>query len=134
MTLALKDFTTDPNMRHLLPLLLLLFAPSCFMGEMTTNEPLDADNIAKLAPGTTAQQVADLLGAPEQVVELGDGSAWLYQHTSEKNNGVWFLVLGLYGTDRQFDRCWVVFDGSGRVTHYGSTLQADQSEYDLPIF
>jgi outer membrane protein assembly factor BamE (lipoprotein component of BamABCDE complex) len=121
-------------MRHLLPLLLLLLTPSCFMGEMAINEPLDADRIAQLQPGTTAQQVADLLGAPEQVVELGSGSAWLYQHTSEKNNGVWFLVLGLYGTDRQFDRAWVFFDGAGLVTHYGATLQADQSEYDLPMF
>jgi outer membrane protein assembly factor BamE (lipoprotein component of BamABCDE complex) len=121
-------------MRHFLPLLLLLLTPACFMGETVINEPLDADQIAMLRPGTSAQQVADLMGAPEQVVELGAGSAWLYQHTSEKNGGVWFLILGLYGTDRQFDRCWVFFDATGRVTHYGSTLQAEDSEYDLPMF
>jgi outer membrane protein assembly factor BamE (lipoprotein component of BamABCDE complex) len=119
--------------RYLL-LTVLLLTPACFMAETTINRPLNPEAISQLEVGTPAQQVADLLGAPEQVVELGEGSAWLYLHTSEKASGLFMLLVGLYGTDRQSDRCWVFFDKNGTLTHAGSTMQAKESEYHIPVF
>lgn len=121
-------------LRFLLPLLLLLCG-SCYMGEVTQDQPLDPAAISQLQPGTnTASDVVRLLGAPNQVVELGSGSAWLYQATNAKSMGLWLLVFGTYGNDAQADRCWVFFDQNNALTHYGATLNADKSEYSVSGF
>ncbi|MDP7062327.1 MAG: outer membrane protein assembly factor BamE [Planctomycetota bacterium] len=121
-------------LRFLLPLLLLL-CNSCYLGEIAQDQPLDPEAISQLQPGTnTASDVVRLLGAPNQVVELGDGSAWLYQATNAKSMGLWLLVVGSYGNDAQADRCWVFFDSNGILTHYGATLNANTSEYSISGF
>ena len=117
---------------RLLPLLLLLL-PGCFLSESTINRPIDADLLEALQPGTTsALEVAERLGAPDQVVELGDRQAWLYRHTHEKQSALFLLVLGLRGVDIQSDRVWVFFDAGGTVTHVGVTLDGDQASFGLP--
>ncbi len=126
-------------MRRAAPLLLLLLLlgllPACAMSRSTTNQPLDPEVIATLQPGvTTALDVAQRLGAPAQVVELGQRSAWLYEHVQDKQEGLFLLLLGLHGRDVQADRCWVFFDERDVLTHYGSTLQAAEAEYDIPVF
>jgi outer membrane protein assembly factor BamE (lipoprotein component of BamABCDE complex) len=116
-------------------LLLLALLPACAMSRTTTNQPLDPEVIASLVPGvTTALEVAEKLGAPSQVVELGQRSAWLYEHVQEKHEGLFLLVLGLHGHDVQADRCWVFFDTADVLTHVGSTLQAADAVYDVPLF
>lgn len=115
-------------------LLPLLLAPSCYMGLATHDQPLDADAISQLQPGaSTASDVVRLLGAPNQVVELGDGSAWLYKATKTKDMGLWLLVFGAFGQDSQADRCWVFFDGEHRLTQVGTTLAADSAEFQLHV-
>jgi len=117
---------------RLLPLLLATLTLSCYMGQATVDEPLDAAAIAQLQPRTsTAEDVTRLLGAPNQVVELGTGSAWLYQAQTGKQMGVWLLIFGAFGQDTRSDRCWVFFDQTGTLTHVGATLSADQAEYHL---
>lgn len=102
------------------------------MGQVTQDQPLDPAVISQLAPGTnTAGDVVRLLGAPNQVVELGSGSAWLYQATNAKSMGLWLIVFGTFGKDAQADRCWVFFDKDDVLTHYGATLNADKSEYHI---
>ncbi len=119
----------------LLLLLGLATLPACAMSRSTTNQALDPERIASLQPGTTtALEVAERLGAPAQVVELGQRSAWLYEHVQDKQEGLFLLVLGLHGRDIQADRCWVFFDENDVLTHYGSTLQAADAEYDIPLF
>jgi outer membrane protein assembly factor BamE (lipoprotein component of BamABCDE complex) len=109
--------------------------PGCFMNESSIDLPLNAEAIAKLQIGvSTAQQVAETLGAPRRVVELGEGYAWLYEHTSQKSAGLFLLLIGLYGNDEQTDRCWVFFDSTGVLRQMGSTLMAEESEYILPGF
>ncbi|RMH04209.1 MAG: outer membrane protein assembly factor BamE [Planctomycetota bacterium] len=118
----------------LLPLLLALL-PACALSRTTTNHALDPAAIASLEPGrTTAREVAQRLGAPDQVVELGDRSAWLYEHTQDKQEALFLLFLGLHGRDVQADRCWVFFDRNDVLTHFGSTLEAETAEFDLPLF
>ncbi|MBL7008684.1 MAG: hypothetical protein ISR76_06775 [Planctomycetes bacterium] len=122
-------------MRTAVLLLLLALLPACALSRSVTNQPLDPELIASLQPGvTTALEVAQRLGAPAQVVELRSRSAWLYEHVQEKNEGVFLLLLGLHGRDIQADRCWVFFDENDVLTHYGSTLQAADAEYDVPLF
>ena len=117
--------------------LLLLFLPlvlgSCFFGERRLNSPIDTDALARLQIGTsTAAEVTAALGAPEQVVELGENSAWLYRHNHEKNTGVFLILVGLYGEDVQSDRVWAFFDRNGVLTQIGATLQADEARFRLP--
>ncbi|KAA3606768.1 MAG: hypothetical protein DWQ01_17280 [Planctomycetota bacterium] len=115
--------------------LFLCLLPACFLSSTTTNQALDASAIAALRPGSsTAQEVATQLGAPVQVVELGRGSAWLYEHVREKQAGIFLLLVAVNGVDAQADRCWVFFDENNVLTHLGSNLQADQAEYDVPPF
>ena len=104
-------------------LLLALLCGSCVMSEMTIGQPLEPSSISQLQPNhSSAQDVADLLGAPNEVVELGNKSAWLYQAQKERIAGVFLVVFGTSGQDRQFDRCWVFFDENGLLTHIASSL------------
>ena len=119
--------------RSLLRLFLPLVLGSCFFGERRLNSPIDTDALARLEIGTsTAAEVTAALGAPEQVVELGENSAWLYRHNHEKNTGVFLILVGLYGEDVQSDRVWAFFDRNGVLTQIGATLQADEARFRLP--
>ncbi|MCH2102157.1 MAG: hypothetical protein MK209_09570 [Planctomycetes bacterium] len=120
-------------MPRLLLLVFTLSLGSCFFGERRMNAPIDANALASLQIGvSTASDVTAALGAPEQVVELGEKSAWLYRHNHEKNVGIFLLAIGLYGEDTQSDRVWTFFDKNGALTHIGATLQAKDAEFHLP--
>jgi len=117
--------------RFLLPLLLLA-CTSCYMGQATEDQYLDPAAVEQLQPGQhSAGDVVRLLGAPNQVVELGNGSAWLYKASNAKSMGLWLLVFGTYGSDTQSDRCWVFFNETGTLTHLGATFNADTAEYHV---
>ena len=113
-------------------LLLALLCGSCVMAEMTIGQPLESSAISQLQPNhSSAQDVADLLGAPNQVVELGNKSAWLYEAQKERIAGIFLLVFGTSGQDTQFDRCWVFFDENSLLTHIASSLESGTAEYNL---
>ncbi len=113
-------------------LTLPLVLGSCFMGQTTLDHPLAADAIAQLQVGQSTQEdVSRLLGAPNQVVELGDKSAWLFSYQNTKQMGLWLLLYGSYGQDTQSDRCWVFFDENGVLRNIGVSLDASQSSYHL---
>jgi hypothetical protein len=102
------------------------------MSEMTIGQPLEPSAISQLQPNhSSAHDVADLLGAPNQVVELGNKSAWLYEMQKERRAGLFLLVFGTFGQEKQFDRCWVFFDENGLLTHIASSLEASTAEYNL---
>ena len=85
-------------------------------------------------PAADLVHVSDVVQTlcPEQVVELGENSAWLYRHNHEKNTGVFLILVGLYGEDVQSDRVWAFFDRNGVLTQIGATLQADEARFRLP--
>jgi len=113
-------------------LILTLLCGSCVMSEMTIGQPLGSSAISQLQPNhSSAQDVAALMGAPNQIVELGDKSAWLYEAQKERRAGLFILVFGTYGQDKQFDRCWVFFDENGLLTHIASSLESSTAEYNL---
>ena len=119
-------------MRILLACLPLL-AASCFLSESTINQELDPQKVAAIEPGvTTALEVAAALGAPDEVVQLTNRSAWHYQHLHEKQSALFLIVFAARGVDTQVDRVWVFFDEDDVVTHVGSSFRADQAEFGLP--
>ena len=120
-------------MRFPLPLLLLPLLAGCVVSKSVSHAPLDADALASIEPGTTtAHEVMLLLGAPNEVVQLGRRSAYRYDHSIEKQAALFLIVFGVRGVDTQQDRAWIFFDESGLVTHAGSTLEAADADYDLP--
>lgn len=114
-------------------LLLVLVTPACFISRQDTNRSLDLEQVRTLVPGqTTAAEVVARLGAPNDVVQLGRRSAYLYAHTREKQAALFLLVIGLRGVDTQSDRTWVFFDENDVLSHVGSTFAADDAEYAIP--
>jgi outer membrane protein assembly factor BamE (lipoprotein component of BamABCDE complex) len=121
-------------MRPAVPLLAAsLLAPSCYLGETSLHHPFPPEKVAALEPGrSTAQQVADALGAPARVVELGEGSAWLYEHGVTKDAALWLLLIALRGNETQTDRVWVFFDARGVLTHVAASFEAGEASYAIP--
>lgn len=106
---------------------------SCFVSRETTNVPLSAELVEQLVPGrTTATDVAELLGAPSEVVQLGFRSAWRYDHVRAKRAGFTVIVVTLMDTDARTDRVWVFFDENDLLTNVGSTFQAGGAQYQMP--
>ena len=121
---------------RILPLLLVLAVlPGCFVSRSTRHRPLDTEKIASLEPGTTtAEQAVAVLGGPNEVVQLGLRSAYRYDHGVEKMAGLFLLVVGFRGVDSTEDRTWLFFDEQGVLSHMGSTLEAEDARYVLPVF
>jgi len=111
----------------------LALSTSCFVSRETTNVPLSPELVDQLEPGiTTATEVAELLGAPTEVVQLGFRSAWRYDHIRAKRAGFTILVVTLMDTDARTDRVWVFFDENDLLTNFGSTFEAGGAQYQMP--
>lgn len=107
----------------------------CFLSRSQANPALSPEVVSQIVPGrSTALDVTRLLGAPNDVVQLGRRSAWLYEHTVEKQAAAFLIVLGVRGVDTQADRVWVFFDDQDNVTNVGTMFQASEAEYDVPVF
>jgi hypothetical protein len=107
--------------------------PSCFISRTTGNEPLQAHNMDGLKAGTsTATDVANALGAPNEVVQLGKRMAWRYDFTTAKQAGFSIIVLTFVNTDARADRAWFFFDEGSVLQYAGRTFQAERTEYSMP--
>ncbi|MEM1448405.1 MAG: outer membrane protein assembly factor BamE [Planctomycetota bacterium] len=115
---------------------LLSFTTSgCFLSRSRDNPVLDRQDVEAIVPGVSTQEhVTQLLGAPNEVVQLGRRSAWRFEHTVQKQTALFLVILSLRGVDTQSDRIWVFFDEEGTVTTVGSMFLAKTAEYDLPVF
>ena len=124
------------SFRRLLPVLLVMSVlPGCFFSRSRTNPELSPELASQIVPNeSTAADMTALLGAPNEVVQLGLRTAWRYEHTVEKQTAAFLIVLGLRGVDTQADRVWVFFDEEGTVINVGTMFQAAEAEYDVPIF
>ncbi len=124
------------HLRRLAPLLMAISVlPGCFFSRSRTNPELSPELASQIIPNqSTAGDVTRVLGAPNEVVQLGLRTAWRYEHTVEKQSAAFLVFLGLRGVDTQSDRVWVFFDTDGNVTNVGTQFQASEAEYDVPIF
>ena len=121
-------------MRQFILLVTLSIAlQGCYLARQTQNDPLHAERIARLVPGTsTAKEVVEVLGAPTEVVQLGRRTAYEYDYTATKDTGLSLLVVWLRNTDTRADRAWVFFDEHEVLTHVASSLHASDASYALP--
>ena len=121
-------------MRTTLLVLLLLTLPACFVGRSSRNEPLDKLPLDKLEPGkSTAKDAVELLGAPNNVVELDRRSAYYYVFQNKRTTGLSFLLLLTFvNEDTRTDRIWLFFDENQTLTHFGESLEGANVKGGLP--
>jgi len=127
----------SPNTSRLALLTLALLAtavlPGCFLGRDSINEPIDFEKTRSLVPGkSTAAQCVELLGAPNEVIQLGKRSAYRYDHTSGKSAGMLLIVFVVFNEDVRQDRVWLFFDEGNVLTHVGSTFASHHTQYSMP--
>lgn len=109
------------------------FAPSCFVSRSMINEPLKKAEIDRLVPGETkAGEVTAILGAPNEVVQLGTRTAYRYDFSQQKRAGFTLIIVTVLNEDTRTDRVWLFFDKDDLLTHMGSTLQAADTKYAMP--
>ena len=112
---------------------LLTLLPGCFTTRTTVNQQLSSEAAAQIAPGTTAAEVVELLGAPTDIVQLGHRSAYLYEFQQTKMTGFLAAVVGFMNSDTRSDRIWVFLGPGGEeVTHVGSSFDADKAQNGMP--
>ena len=117
----------------LLSLALLLILPGCFTTRKTINQQLSSEAAAQVAPGTSAADVVELLGAPTDIVQLGHRSAYLYEFQQTKMTGLLAGVVGFMNSDTRSDRVWIFLGpGGDTVTHVGSSFDADKAGNRMP--
>jgi hypothetical protein len=110
-----------------------LLSSSCFLSRGHQNQPLAPEAYASLRPGqSTATDATEALGAPSEVVELGNGSAWRYEYAQVKRTGLFLLVFGFLNEDTQSDRIWLFFDANGLLVNAAASFEADQAEWESP--
>ena len=116
-------------MNKILILLTVVLLPGCFISRSTVDRPLDAALVSALVPGeTNADEVASLMGAPAEVVQLGRRTAWRYEYKVEKQAAAFLFVLGLRGMDTQSDRVWGVFRRGTKLDPCGILVRFRASE------
>lgn len=123
------------DMRSLTPLLLLALLPfaSCGIARQEVNEPLDARLVNELVPGTTtAREVVEKLGGPNEVVQLGRRTAYRYDCQTTKSAVLFLFAINFGNQDTRQDRLWVFFDENDRLTHYGATYGTHRTQYAMP--
>ena len=120
-------------LRKLTALLLCLPFAACGIARMESNDPIDAEAVRSLVPGTTtAKDVVTKLGAPTEVVQLGKRSAYRYDASSAKSAGLVLVVFNMFAQDMRTDRLWAFFDENEVLTHVGATYGTHRTQYALP--
>ncbi len=107
--------------------------PACFMSKGSLNQPLRAHAVEGFVPGTTtASDVTARLGAPNEVIQLGQRTAYRYDFTNTKRAGFTLIVVTFLNEDTRSDRIWLFFDAKDVLTHAGATFEGDETEYSMP--
>lgn len=119
--------------RTLLLLPLLLATQGCFLSRGMTNEPVQRALVDQLVPAeATAADATRLLGAPNEVVQLGNRTAYRYDFTTLKRAGFTLFVVTVFNEDTRSDRVWLFFDAQDRLSHVGKTFEGDDARYAMP--
>jgi len=79
---------------------LLAVGPGCFVSRSMINEPLKRPEIDKLVPGqSTAKEAVEILGAPNEVVQLGSRTAYRYDYSIQKRAGFTVILVTVLNED-----------------------------------
>jgi len=97
-------------------------------------KPFDQQLLNQVVPGkTTAQEVTKLFGAPNQVIKLSNGNAYLYNRNISKSAGLWLVVVTFVNMDTQHDRLVFFLNNNDIVTNFGRSLDAADAAYGMPF-
>ena len=114
---------------------MLSLTPGCFFSRQHLNRPLDPVALASLVPGrSTAADVVAILGAPTDVVQLGQRTAYRYDYLHTKDAALFLIIFAVRGQEVQADRAWAFFDENEVLTHLGTTLDGKSASYFIPPF
>lgn len=115
--------------------LFTVFVSGCAVfGRSKDFKPFDQNLLSQVVPGrTTSQEITKSFGAPNQVVKLSNGNAYIYTRTLNKSTGLWVVLFTFIDMDSQQDRIVFFLNNNDIVTHYGNSLNAAESAYGLPF-
>lgn len=108
-----------------------LISSSCLLSQSRVNQPIPLESVEALEGAASAEAVVELLGAPAEVVELGNRTAYRFEFTRTKETGLFLFVFNLSRTQTKSDRIWCFFDQHEQLTHTGTTLEADSVQHKL---
>ena len=101
------------------------------MNRTAVNEPIDHELVSRIKIGASARQVVEIMGAPDQIVQLGRRTAYRFQFTVDKGSGSYWIVLALYNEDTRRDTVWFFFDENEVLTHVGSTYHSHRAMFAM---
>jgi len=118
---------------RLIALSLATTLASCGIARQDLNEPIDATIVNQLVPGTTtAREVVERLGGPNEVVQLGKRTAYRYDSSTTKSAVLFLFLVNFGNQDTRQDRLWVFFDENNVLSHFGATYGSHRTQYAMP--
>ena len=114
-------------------LCLLLVLPGCFSTRSTVNQKLSPEVTAQIGPGAPVTEVVELMGAPTDIIQLGNRVAYLYEFQQSKMTGFLAMVVGFMNSDTRSDRVWIFLGPGGTtVSHVASSFDAAKAKNGMP--
>jgi len=111
-----------------------LLSGCAIFGRSKDFKAFDQQQLAQVTPGkTTAQELTKLFGAPNAVVKLSNGNAYMYNRNVSKSLGLWLVLVTFIDMDTQHDRLVFFLNNNDVVTNYGRSLEAADAAYGLPF-
>ena len=97
-------------------------------------QQFDANKLNRLAVNqTTAAEICQSFGAPNQVVKMSNGNAYIYRRAVARATAVWLLFVSMGNYDKQYDQIVFFFDNNDIMTHYGASFNAGEASYGFPF-
>ena len=116
-----------------------LVSGCAIMGRQQKENPISAENVAKITKGMPKARVQEILGAPQDIIfshkehDPIREHAYVYEHVVAKYTGITFLILSFGNADEKKDRVLVFFDDTGNVESIGHALHAADASYGFPF-
>ena len=115
-------------------MLTVLCCGCAMFGKNKEEQPFSPALIDTLVPGqTTAVDVTDKFGAPEQVVKMSNGNAYMYKRSVAKGTAIWLILVSFGNYEKQYDQLVFFFNNKDILTHYGASMNADKASYGFPF-
>lgn len=102
----------------------------CTLARLQAGIPLEASDVAAVAPGMSKAAVLDRLGPPDELAPLPEGSAFVYYYATQRGANLRLAFSGAsfdYGREQNLeDSLMIVFDRNGRVSAVGASRETQQ--------
>jgi hypothetical protein len=117
-----------------LAILIMLLSGCAVIGKGKDFRPLEEKALVQVNPGTTtASDITKMFGAPNQIIKLSNGNAYIYYRSQSKALGIWLVLVTMVNYDTQYDRIVFFFNRNDILTHYGSSFQSEKAAYGTPF-